>query len=150
MEKLYGSVLNFGLIHYEWTTGLFMLIVFFVVAFFLHIWLFKPIFAVVHKRDEAKRDLDKTLREARVSLSRAAKDLDAKEKLLKQEIQTLYQTKLAEGKEDASQILQQGKAEIEKQLSEFDAQINKEKQQAIDESKTYIEMLSQKVYTKIV
>ncbi len=153
MEQVHppaGEVFNFGLLHLEWTSALFVFVVFVITMFFLNILLFKPILRTLDAR-KAKLDAnDDKVKGLNSTIESSEKDYKAKLSDVNEKIRLARQEALVSAKEEASKILEQVKASTSKKLDAAEKEITQDQKQAMDQVTGLSKDLAQLINAKVL
>ena len=144
------SVFNFGLLHMEWPTALFVLVVFVMVMITLNSLLFKPILKTLEARETTVNHLHKQREEL---LGRTNQLRDQYEAAIKKAHESTLQIHAEKRKgaiEEYQKIIFEAKEEANTQILNIDRVLAEEKNKAIEDSKLMVGELSQLIVDKIV
>lgn len=145
-----GEVFNFGMLHLEWPTALFILIVFVVTMVLLNSLLFKPILRTLEARqsriDKNTNDTNSVLAES----EKSERDYESKLVEVREKIQQTRQTSLDEALEISQRILGNTKDTIAVKLEEAEKELVKERVNAMKEAASLTEGLAQLIKTKVL
>lgn len=145
-----GEVFNFGMLHLEWPTALFILIVFLVTMTVLNILLFKPIIRSLEAR---KAIQDKNEQEAQ-SLSSSMEKSEAayKEKLteIREKINQTRQQALDESLASAKELIDKTKETIKGKIEIAEKELSGDLEKAFKDAELLTSDLSELIKTKVL
>ena len=147
MEKY--TLFNFGLIHFEWTTALFVLVVFCCAVLLLHFFLFRPVLRTLNNRDKQQDNLQDDI----TKLNQEIEEIKTKIQKLKitnrEELFTLKDKELRQMKNEVDRLIDGKKLELEENNQNLRKQLNQEFHQLEnklgDLSANLVEQLKQKI-----
>ena len=138
------------MLHLEWPTALFILIVFVVTMVLLNSLLFKPILRTLEARqsriDKNTNDTNSVLAES----EKSERDYESKLVEVREKIQQTRQTSLDEALEISQRILGNTKDTIAVKLEEAEKELVKERVNAMKEAASLTEGLAQLIKTKVL
>jgi len=145
-----GQIFDFGMLHLEWPTALFILAVFLITMICLNLLLFKPIIRTLEARQS---EVDKNIDE-KESLSARIKqteqDYQANLADVRETIQQIRQDALDEALNRSKQLIDQARKSISGKLDEAQKELNREREAALKEAATLTEGLSQLIKNKVL
>ncbi|NQU65959.1 MAG: ATP synthase F0 subunit B [SAR324 cluster bacterium] len=144
-----GEVFNFGMLHLEWTTALFILIVFVITMILLNSWLFKPIIRTLEIRQSGIDENISVTENLSTSAERLENDYEAKLVEVRAKIQKSRQSSLNEALDMSQRILGDTKDAIAIRLEEAEKELIKERERAMKEADSLTEGLAQLIKTKV-
>ncbi len=145
-----GEIFDFGMLHLEWPTALFILIVFVVTMILLNNLLFKPILKTLELRQSG---IDKSTQETESLASSCTKtesDYEAKLIDVREKIQLARQSSLDEALEHSKRILGETKNAITAKLEESEKELVIERENALKEAASLTEGLAQLIKSKVL
>jgi len=145
-----GELFNFGMLHLEWPTALFILIVFAITMILLNGLLFKPVLRTLEARQSG---IDKNTQET-ASLAAASEksesDYESKLVNVREKIQQARQSSLDEALENSKRIIEGTKETITAKLAEAEKELVAERENAMKEAASLTEELSQLIKSKVL
>lgn len=145
-----GEVFNFGMLHFEWPTALFILVVFVVTMIVLNTLLFKPILRTLEARQSQIDNNLKQTDELAASIEKSECDYETQLADVREKIQQTRQSALDEAMEKSKQIIGETKESIADKLAEAGTELNKERENALKEAASLTEGLAQLIKTKLL
>ncbi|MBT3227326.1 MAG: ATP synthase F0 subunit B [Deltaproteobacteria bacterium] len=145
-----GEIFDFGMLHLEWTTALFILVVFVVTIIFLNSLLFKPVLRTLELRQSG---IDKSTQETEALTSSCAKaESNYESKLIdvREKIQLARQSSLDEALENSRRIIGETKDTIAAKLEEAEKELIQERENALREAASLTEGLAQLIKSKVL
>ena len=153
MEQVHppaGEVFNFGLLHLEWTSALFVFVVFVITMFLMNILLFKPILRTLDAR-KAKLDANSDkVKGLGSTIESSEKDYKAKLSDVNEKIRLARHEALVSAKEEASKILEQVKASTSEKLDAAEKEIAQDQKKAMDQVTELSKDLAQLINAKVL
>jgi F-type H+-transporting ATPase subunit b len=153
MEQVHppaGEIFNFGMLHLEWPSALFVLVVFIITMFLLNNLLFKPILRTLDARKakfDANNDKAKSLDS---TIESSEKDYKEKRSDVNEKIRLARQKALVSAKEEASKILEQVKASTSEKLDAAEKEIAQDQKKAMDQVTELSKDLAQLINAKVL
>jgi len=148
--KVAGEVFNFGLLHLEWTTAAFVLVVFLITMILLNAWLFKPILRTLEGRQEKINKSDKKVNDLNVTVESSEKNYQEKLSDVNEKIRTARQEALKDAKEETNKILEQVKASTDATLVAAEKDLADDQKKAMDQVATLSKDLAQIINAKVL
>lgn len=145
-----GEIFNFGMLHLEWPTALFVLVVFFVTMTFLNTWLFKPILRTLEARQSKMDDNEEKTKELSSTIEKTEQDYQGKLASVREKIQETRQNALDEAITKAREVIGQTNETISKQMEESEKELAKERDSALKDAVSLTENLSQLIKNKVL
>ncbi len=145
-----GEVFNFGLLHLEWTTALFVLVVFVITVFFLNMLLFKPIIRTIEARKMKLNANKDKVNGLNLSVESLEKDYEEKLSDAHEEIRLARQETFKSAKKEANKILEQVKASTSEKLNIAEKEIVADQGQAMDQVTALSKDLAQSIQAKVL
>jgi F-type H+-transporting ATPase subunit b len=145
-----GQVFDFGMLHLEWPTALFVLLVFFVTMFFLNTWLFKPILKTLDLRQSKVDKNIKSKEEVTVGLSQAEAQYQSKLADTREIIQQARQESLDEAIAESQRLISESKASLTTQLDEASKEIAAQREIALKDAAALTVGLSTLIKSKVL
>ena len=145
-----GQVFDFGLLHLEWTTALFILVVFVITMFLLNTLLFKPIIrtlearqAGIDKNNDKVKGVNETVESSEKNYQEKLADVNTK-------IQASRLEALKIAKEEANKILEQVKASTSEKLDAAGKELADDQKKAMDKVAGLSDVLAQIINAKVL
>ncbi|MBU2645679.1 ATP synthase F0 subunit B [bacterium] len=145
-----GEIFDFGMLHLEWPTALFILIVFVLTMILLNSLLFKPILRTLEARQSA---IDKNISETEglsASIEKSDQDYERRLADVREKIQQVRQSALNEALENSKQVIGKTKDTIATKLEEAHKELEKEREDALKEAASLTESLAQLIKSKVL
>jgi len=145
-----GEIFDFGMLHLEWPTALFILVIFLLTMFVLNALLFQPILKTLESR---QKDLDQNKKETEDlarSIEKSDQDYQAKLAEMREEIQSSRQNAIDEALANAKQIVEQAKENINQKLADAEKELDQERQSALDQAASLTSDLTQLIKSKVL
>lgn len=145
-----GQLFDFGLLHLEWTTALFILVVFVITMFLLNTLLFKPIIrtlearqAGIDKNNDKVKGVNETVESSEKSYQEKLTDVNNK-------IQASRLEALKIAKEEANKILEQVKASTSEKLDAAGKELADDQKKAMENVAGLSDELAQIINAKVL
>ncbi|MBT4287978.1 ATP synthase F0 subunit B [Candidatus Falkowbacteria bacterium] len=145
-----GQVFDFGLLHLEWTTALFILVVFVITMFLLNTLLFKPIIrtlearqAGIDKNNDKVKGVNETVESSEKNYQEKLADVNTK-------IQASRLEALKIAKEEANKILEQVKASTSEKLDAAGKELADDQKKAMENVAGLSDELAQIINAKVL
>ena len=145
-----GEVFNYGILHLEWTTALFIVVVFFITMIILHNLLFRPILRTLEAREAETGKNDNRTEKSFKELELLQSDYESKLVVIREQIQQERQSALNEALEKANQIVETARTAITKEIEEAEGALAEERNSAMKEAESLVEGLAQLIKTKVL
>lgn len=145
-----GEVFNFGLLHLEWTTALFVFAVFVTTAYLLNRLLFKPILRTLEARREKLDRNENEVERLRSAVESSEKEIEKRLSDIAGNMRTARAEALTSAKKDAARIVEQVKASASERLEAGEREIAESRRQAMDRVAGLAENLAQLIRTKLL
>jgi len=145
-----GQIFDFGMLHLEWPTALFVLIVFFVTMFFLNYLLFKPILRTLEAR---QANIDKSLKgkeDLTAKIAQSEQDYQSKLSVMRNTIVQVRQRSLDEAVEESQKIINQSRDTVTAQLEKADQELANQRQAALQDAAALTEGLANLIKAKVL
>lgn len=110
-------IFNYGVLHLELNTALFILAVFLIVTFFLQRWLFRPVLRTLRNRNALMEGIREGNAEKQQDISRLTKEYEERMDQIRAEIDQFRQERRREASRDAGAILARARETAEAELS---------------------------------
>ena len=143
-----GEVFNFGVLHLEWPTALFIFVVFIITMILLNFLLFRPIIRTIENRENIGDKNQDTILNLNAAINAAKETYHSKLNKTQQEIQASYKEAVAQATKEAGKIITQANAEAEHKLNLAANGLQKEKEDAINAAKELIPTLANAIQDK--
>lgn len=145
-----GQVFDFGLLHLEWTTALFIFVVFVITMFLLNTLLFKPILrtlearqAGIDKNNDRVKGVSDTVEASEVKYQEQLSEVNKK-------IQASRLEALNSAKEEANKVLDQVKASTNEKLDAAGKELANDQKSAMDKVADLSNELAQIINAKVL
>lgn len=145
-----GEIFNFGMLHLEWPTALFILVVFLLTMILLNFLLFKPILRTLEARQSQVDDHLNQTENLSASIEKSESDYAAKMADVREKIQQTRQSALDEALENSKQIIGDTRDTITAKLEEAEKELEKERESALKEASSLTEGLAQLIKSKVL
>jgi len=145
-----GEIFNFGMLHLEWPTALFILVVFVVTMILLNALLFKPIISTLETRESKVNDHLKQTNDLSSSIEKSESDYKAKLSDVREKIQQSRQSSLNEALEFSQKVIGDTKETIAAKLEEAEKELEKERASALEEASSLTEGLAQMIKSRVL
>lgn len=145
-----GEIFNFGMLHLEWPTALFIFVVFILTMIVLNTFLFKPIIRTLESRQS---ELDKNKSESQgltETIEKSEEDYQSKLSDLRETIQKTRQEALDEAIGSARQKVDQAKESVNQKLEAASKELDTERKSAMEQAKSLTGELSQLIKAKVL
>ena len=143
-----GEVFNFGLLHLEWTTALFVLVVFVITTYLLNILLFKPILRTLDARQSKLDRNSEKVADLQTAVEATEKEYGDKLSDISENIRLARHEALQSAKAEANRILEQAKEATSEKLEVAGKEIAKDREQAVNQVATLAKSLARLIETK--
>lgn len=145
-----GEVFNFGMLHLEWPTALFILVVFVVTMILLNSLLFKPIVRTLEARQAKVDDNIKQTQGLSASIEKSESDYEARLSDVREKINQTRQSALSEALESSKKIIGDTQDVVAGKLEEAEKELIKERDNALKEAASLTENLAQLIKSKVL
>ena len=145
-----GEVFNFGVLHLEWPTALFIFVVFSLTMLILNTLLFKPVLRSVEGRQGILDQRTGRLEEISQTLTDFQEEFKAKQKATFEELGQVYQDAQADSSKEASAIISAAKESSQAAFLKADAEIEEEKKKALIEAEALSATLADLIHKKVL
>ncbi len=145
-----GEVFNFGMLHLEWPTALFVFVLFVLTMIVLNSLLFKPILRTLESR-QAQIDKDKA-ESGRLAdtLEKSEKDYQEKLASLRETIQKSHQEAMDEALNKANQLVDSAKESVASKITDASKELEVERSNALKDASSLTQELSQLIKSKVL
>ncbi len=145
-----GEVFNFGMLHLEWPTALFVFVVFIITTIVLNTLLFKPILRTLEsRRSEIDMNIDQSQNMSQ-AIEKSEQDYQSKLAGVRDKIQQSRQQAIDEAMGKANELLDNSKESIAKKLEDAEKELSKERAESMKDAASLTEELSQLIKTKVL
>ena len=145
-----GEVFNFGMLHLEWPTALFILVIFVLTMIVLNLMLFKPIIKTLEAR-QSEMDKDKAESDSLAqTVAKSEQDYEAKLSETREVIQITRQEAVNKALANAKELISQTKEAVSQKLEASEKELQGEKSNALKEAAALTESLSQLIKSKVL
>ncbi len=145
-----GEIFNFGMLHLEWPTALFVFVIFVLTITVLNTMLFKPILRTLEARQS---ELDKNKNDSKSlaqTIETSEQDYQAKLADLRETIQKTRQEAIEEAISSTREKVDQAKANTTKKLEDAEKELESERKSAMEQAATLTTELSQLIKSKVI
>ncbi len=145
-----GEVFNFGMLHLEWTTALFVFCCFILTMIVLNTMLFKPILRTLETRQSK---LDKNKEESKnlaQTVEKSEQDYQGKLSEMKEAIQQSRQEALDEAMKKANQLVDDAKSAVSIKLEDSEKSLKQERSTALKDAASLTSELAQLIKSKVL
>ena len=146
----YGAIFDYGILHLEWPTALFILAVFSLTMLFLNSLLFKPVLRTLEGRAAILNQGNDRLEAIEAELAAAKAAFEAAQAKMLSEVGEQFQATMAEAQKQAHQLTDAAKEKAGQALAAATAEIDQEMSQATDEAKQLAKDLATLIQTKVL
>lgn len=143
-----GEIFNYGILHLEWPTALFIVIVFFLTMVILHNLLFRPILRTLEARESKINENNAKTEKTASELDHLQQQYQSKLGDIREQIQQERQNALDESSEKARVIIKNAKEAVTKEIEDAEKSLNEERNIALKEAESLVEGLAQLIKTK--
>ena len=145
-----GEVFNFGMLHLEWPTALFVFILFILTMIVLNSLLFKPILKTLEGRQSKLDQNKKETENVSETLEFSEQDYQAKLADMRETIQKSHQEAINEALSKANQMVEKAKESVASKLSEASKELEAERSSALKDASSLTKELSQIIKSKVL
>jgi F-type H+-transporting ATPase subunit b len=145
-----GEIFNFGMLHLEWPTALFILVVFLLTMIVLNTLLFKPILRTLEARQSVFNKSKNEAKSLAQTIDKSEKDYQAKLAEMRESVQKSRQEAVDEALRYANQKVDQAKASVVKQLEIAEKELETERKEALAQAASLTGELSQMIKSKVL
>jgi len=145
-----GEVFNFGMLHLEWPTALFILVVFIVTMILLNALLFKPILRTLEARQTEMEASRKQTDGIKTAILNSESDYNAKLADVRLKIQSTRQSALEEAMEASKLIIGEARDKVVAKLEKAEQELTKERENALKEAASLTENLAKLIKSKVL
>ena len=149
-HQRYGEVFNFGVLHMDWPTALFVLAVFVVTMILLNALLFKPLLTTLEARNQAMSGGNERLMETERELKALETHYQDSLRAGQKENEAAHKKALAEALAGAKEITDQARANTQLVMEKAEAEIAGESQQALKDAKELAQGLADLIQNKVL
>ncbi len=145
-----GEVFNFGMLHLEWPTALFIFVVFILTVLVLNNLLFKPILKTLEGRqseiDSNNKDIQKLLQ----TIAGTEESYNDKLMDVRNAIQQTRQQAVDEASAEAKQMIETTRSSVAVTLDKAEKELAEERANALKEAVSLTEALAKLIKTKVL
>lgn len=145
-----GEIFNYGILHLEWPTALFIVIVFFTTMIILHNLLFRPVLRTLEARETETGKNDEQSEKTSTELEHMQTDYESKLVEIRAQIQQERQSALNEAIEKANQIVDTTRSAITQEIEKAEIALAEDRNNAMKEAESLVEGLAQLIKTKVL
>lgn len=145
-----GEVFNFGLLHLEWPTALFVFVVFVLTVIVLNTFLFKPILRTLEARQSEIDSNKKNTTDLAQTIENSQKDYEAKLAEMRETVQQSRQEAVEEALANAKKMVESTKESVAKKLEEAEKELEGERNNALKEAASLTTDLAQLIKSKVL
>ena len=146
----YGAIFDYGILHLEWPTALFIFAVFTLTMLFLNTLLFKPLIRTLEGRAAILNQGNDRLDAIEAELAAAHEAFAAAQAKMLSEISEEFQATMAAAQKQANELTDAAKKKAEQLLSTATAEIDEEMKTATEQAKDLAKELSAMIQTKVL
>ncbi|PCI28280.1 MAG: hypothetical protein COB67_06790 [SAR324 cluster bacterium] len=150
MEPRFGELFNYGILHLEWPSALFTLVVFLITMFFLNQLLFAPILRSLEARDAELDKNEEKVKSLAQKIEESERNYQEKLKIAQGRIQSSRQQALEEAMGKAKSIMVKAKEAAEKRLGEAEKEISAERDNALKQAAGLTQDLAKLINTRAI
>ena len=145
-----GEVFNFGVLHMEWPTALFIFVVFVITMFLLNVLLFRPILQTLETRSADSEKGADQLKQIDDDRERLEEEYQSKVDRSRDELLSHREKIISEAHRELEIIVGTSKEESAKELARAEEILATEYQTALDEVIPIAKTLAETVCTKVL
>lgn len=145
-----GEIFNFGMLHLEWPTALYVFCVFVLTMFVLNFLLFKPILRTLEARRKEIEDNKHESNSLAENIENSEQDYQANLAELRDTIQKTRQEALDEAMQSAREKVENAKQNIDQKLEEAAKELEAERKSAMEQAASLTGELSQLIKSKVL
>ncbi len=145
-----GEVFNFGVLHLEWPTALFIFVVFSLTMLILNTMLFKPVLRSIEGRQSILDQRSGRLEEISKTLKDYQEELTAKQLATYEELGKHYQDVHLESAAEAASIIAAAKESAQAAFDKANVEIEEEKNKALKDAETLSATLADLIHKKVL
>jgi F-type H+-transporting ATPase subunit b len=138
------------MLHLEWPTALFILVVFLLTMIVLNTLLFKPILRTLEARQSVFNKSKNEAKSLAQTIDKSEKDYQAKLAEMRESVQKSRQEAVDEALRYANQKVDQAKASVVKQLEIAEKELETERKAALAQAASLTGELSQMIKSKVL
>ncbi len=145
-----GEIFDFGMLHLEWPTALFVFVMFLLTMIVLNTLLFKPILKTLEARQSAlDQDRDKA-RNLEQTIENSEQDYHSKLAAMRESIQNSRHAAMEEALDNSRQKVTQAKTSVTQKLEMATKELEAEKKSALEQAASLTGELSQLIKSKVL
>ena len=149
MHERFGEVFNFGVLHMEWPTAVYIFVVFTVTMFLLNTLLFKPVVATLERRAQKQEEQEASIKSSLAEVDKTKAELGQKLSAVGDDTQDAHKKAMDEANAKISEITSAAQAEANKNLESHLSEIAAERTNALAEAKALAADLSKMIQSKV-
>ncbi|MDH5559378.1 MAG: ATP synthase F0 subunit B [Deltaproteobacteria bacterium] len=143
-----GEIFNFGVLHLEWPTALYIFVVFLITMFLLNTWLFKPILRTLENRRKVNDKNLETIKNLSTAIDASRETYLSKLEKTQKEILGEQQRGIETASRQAKEILDAARKISDEKIEEAFAEIRREKEDALVLAKKLTQDLAESIQKK--
>ncbi|OGG96487.1 MAG: hypothetical protein A2508_06730 [Candidatus Lambdaproteobacteria bacterium RIFOXYD12_FULL_49_8] len=147
-HQRYGEVFNFGVLHMEWPTALFILVVFVVTLVLLNLLLLKPLVSTLESRKAVMAGGNERLEDTKNELKNLQAHYEEALKAGQKKNEEAHKKALSEALAEAAQLTDMAKEKSQKVIEQAEVEIANELKSALAEAKDLAGGLAGMIQTK--
>lgn len=147
-ETPHGSLFDFGLLHMEWPTALFVFVVFMITMIGLNTLLFKPLLRTLSNRDDEIEKHRTKAGNAVSSIEAAEQEYEKSLTEAKAQVEAVRNKNKEEALEESKSIINEARNATQAKLEGSQAEVAKELEQAHQDAKNIAAELSDMIQSK--
>jgi F-type H+-transporting ATPase subunit b len=145
-----GEVFNFGMLHLEWPTALFVFVLFILTMIVLNSLLFKPIIRTLESRQsQIDKDKEESGKLAK-NLETSERDYQGKLSDVRETIQKSHQQAIDEAHRKTNQMVESAKEAVSAKIADATKELDSERANALKEASSLTKELSQLIKSKVL
>lgn len=146
----FGEVFNFGVLHMEWPTAVFIFAVFMVTLFFLNLLLFQPLLRTLDAREQMMTGSDDRMGEIEKELADLQAHYLATLHKSQAENDEAHQKALKEAQAEAAQITTTAREGASERMASTEKEVESQMGAAKDEAKELAKGLAELIQNKVL
>ncbi len=144
------KVFDFGILHLELNTAIYILVLVLIVMFFMNKLLFQPVLRTLDQRTDLRSSLQDAAVRHQAEIARLTQDYEASLDRVRQDVARLRQESYRQSQQAVDAILDQARQEAEAEFQDAMADLNHQVSQAKDTLGGTSQQLAQQVTSRIL
>ena len=150
MNQRIGEIFNFGALHLEWTTALYIFVVFIVTMTLMNLLLFRPLVRTLEGRESLLDSGSAEIEAAEKELETAIAAFAKKQMSTLEEIGKMIQTAQESAKAEATKVTDAAAAKAQETLKSASTELTADREEALAQAGPLSQELSKLIQNKVL